>query len=180
MSFVGGEQQQAHTVAIPKLLLITRCGAAQNVEQRDALKVDVSVPADLARAKSWLQGGSPQERLDGLYLQFQPCMLEPVGIDACRSLTEHYSVGVWGANPKPDDFDTFSRLVKECGVAYVNSGLQKRFLRNARRNSGGVGAMAATNEGGDAAAKANMEENSKTWAHPGRQQKQPVHLGLPW
>uniref|UniRef100_A0A7S4JI01 GP-PDE domain-containing protein n=1 Tax=Odontella aurita TaxID=265563 RepID=A0A7S4JI01_9STRA len=180
----GGGAGEPQTVAIPKLLLITRCGLAQNEEQRDALKVDVSDPADLNRARTWLQGNSPQERLDGLYLQFQPCMLDsPGSAAACRSLTEHYSVGVWGANPKRDDVETFTRLVKECGVSYVNSGLPKKFFRDMVRRASGNSLAAmfgGAGEGDVNDAMANMEENSKTWAHPGRQRAQPVHLGLPW
>ena len=88
----------ATTVVIPQLLLITRCGAAMNKEQEGALEVDISKPSDLKRARAWLQGTSPQDRLDGLYMQYQDIMREPEGIEAMRSLSDHYVIGVWGAN----------------------------------------------------------------------------------
>ena len=85
-------------VRVPQLLLITRCGAATNKEQEGALEVDISKPSDLKRARAWLQGTSPQDRLDGLYMQYQDIMREPEGIDAMRSLSDHYVIGIWGAN----------------------------------------------------------------------------------
>ena len=84
----------ATTVVIPQLLLITRNGPAKNKEQEDALEVDITRPSDLARVKSWLHGNSPQDRLDGLYMQYQPCMLEPEGIEAMRALSDQYSIGM--------------------------------------------------------------------------------------
>merc|ERR1711897_78264 len=110
---------------------------AQNEEQKDALQVDVTNASDIDDVRKWLQGGSTStttsatstnttcDRLDGLYMQYQPYMLTREGIRAMRTLTDNYSVGIWGANPKPDDHETFSRLVKDCGVNYVNSGLPK-------------------------------------------------------
>mmetsp|Transcript_26867 Transcript_26867/g.77464 ORF Transcript_26867/g.77464 Transcript_26867/m.77464 type:complete len:948 (+) Transcript_26867:221-3064(+) len=85
-------------VVIPQLLLITRCGAATNKEQEGALEVDISKPSDLKRARAWLHGTSPMDRLDGLYMQYQPIMREPEGITAMRSLSDHYVIGLWGAN----------------------------------------------------------------------------------
>ena len=69
-----------------------------NKEQEGALEVDVSKPSDLKRARAWLQGTSPQDRLDGLYMQYQDIMQEPEGIEAMKSLSDHYVIGVWGAN----------------------------------------------------------------------------------
>ena len=34
------------------------------------------------------------DRLDGLYMQYQPFMLEPEGIEAMRALSEQYAVGM--------------------------------------------------------------------------------------
>lgn len=76
--------RHATTVVIPQLLLITRNGPAKNKEQEDALEVDVTRPSDIARARSWLHGNSEKDRLDGLYMQYQPFMLEPEGIEASK------------------------------------------------------------------------------------------------
>ena len=169
-----------HTVAIPKLLLITRNGPAQTEEQKDALKVDVKNPEDLKRIGAWLQGGSPSERLDGLYMQYQPHMVDTEeGQQAMTALTDQYTVGIWGANPKPDDFETFSQLVGTCGVSYVNSSLSKRFFRKIRRGSGGGGAGMAMAAAKIATEEDFMQMNNLTWPRM-PQTSSAGHLGLPW
>lgn len=169
----------ATAVAIPKLLIITRNGPAQNEEQRDALQVDVSDPSNLDQIRAWLQGTGSSERLDGLYMQYQPTMIETEeGMQAMRTLTDQYTVGIWGANPKPDDYDCFRRLVKDCGVSYVNSGLPKKFFGQMRRRSGGA-VFEMFNATDESAEEENMRLNSLTW--PRRPQQQSSgHLGLPW
>ena len=167
-------------MAIPKLLLITRNGPAQTEEQKDALKVDVKNPEDLKRIGAWLQGGSPSERLDGLYMQYQPHMVDTEeGQQAMTALTDQYTVGIWGANPKPDDFETFSQLVGTCGVSYVNSSLSKRFFRKIRRGSGGGGAGMAMAAAKIATEEDIMQMNNLTWPRM-PQTSSAGHLGLPW
>lgn len=51
-----------------------------------------------------------------------------------RGLASRFDVGIWGANPVPDDWDTFHALVSECHVSYVNSSLPKHFRRKYKRS----------------------------------------------
>ena len=69
--------------------------------------------------------------LDGLYVQFQPEMLLPSGAEAMRRLTSTYTVGVWGYVPHddPDDVETATWMVRECGVSFVNTDLPRSFAR---------------------------------------------------
>ena len=174
----------ATTVAVPQLLLITRCGPPQNKEQEGSLEVDISKPSDIKRARAWLHGTSPRDRLDGLYMQYQPIMMQPEGIVAMRSLSDHYVCGSWGANPKHDDYKTFSKLVRECGVQYVNSGLPKKFLRNMQKSTSSGNLLATmesvggTGDGERLPSAADfIEMNYNTQPAP---PKETVRLGLPW
>lgn len=174
----------ATTVAVPQLLLITRCGPPQNKEQEGSLEVDISKPSDIKRARAWLHGTSPQDRLDGLYMQYQDVMMQSEGIEAMRSLSEHYVVGLWGANPKHDDYKTFSKLVRECGVIYCNSGLPKKFMKNMQKSTSSGNLLATlesvggTGDGERLPSAADfMEMNYNTQPAP---PKETVRLGLPW
>ena len=88
------------------------------------LTVDVS---DLSPVHSWLR---PDDKpsLDGVYLRYQPEMLQPDGIAAMRALSKEYLVGVWASYGDPDDIVTATRLVRECGVSFVNTDLPRTFV----------------------------------------------------
>lgn len=174
----------ATTVTVPQLLLITRCGPPQNKEQEGSLEVDISKLSDIKRARAWLHGTSPRDRLDGLYMQYQPIMMQPEGIAAMRSLSDHYVIGLWGANPKHDDYKTFSKLVRECGVVYCNSGFPKKFLRSMQKSTSSGNLLATLESAGGAgdgerlpSAADFMEMNYNTQPAP---PKETVRLGLPW
>jgi|EP00970_Alexandrium_tamarense_P010218 glycerophosphoryl diester phosphodiesterase len=121
--------------SFPKLLLIT---VAETPKTDYELFVDINNPKMLSKLDGWLRGGDGG-MLDGVYMQFQKSMLETEGSEAMRTLASRYDVGIWGANPKPDDWETFHRLVTECHVSYVNSGLPKHFRKKVTRS------MSATN-----------------------------------
>lgn len=107
----------------PKLLLITG-KACDNPHQECELQVSVK---DLSRVDNWLRGGASGP-LDGVYLQYEPEMLTDEGSKEMRKLAARYDVGIWGANPKPDDFETFEKLICDCGVSFVNSSLPRKFM----------------------------------------------------
>jgi hypothetical protein len=125
----------------PKLLLIT---VAQAPKTDYELQVDISDPNKMAELEGWLRGRDGGT-LDGVYMQFQKSMLEPEGSEAMRNLASRYDVGMWGANPIPDDWETFFRLVTECHVSYVNTGLPKHFRRKVTRSQSATNLEAAMN-----------------------------------
>jgi len=75
------------------------------------------VPGWLNREKS---------RLDGIYLQFEPSMLEPSGQAELLKLTQQVVVGVWGYSTDPDSTASFETLVA-AGVKFVNTDLPRTF-----------------------------------------------------
>jgi hypothetical protein len=107
---------------LPDILLLTvvRESASKKHYQ---LTVDVS---DLSPVHSWLR---PDDKpsLDGVYLQYQPEMLQPDGITAMRALSKEYLVGVWAHYGDPDDIVTATHLMRECGVSFVNTDLPRTF-----------------------------------------------------
>jgi glycerophosphoryl diester phosphodiesterase len=123
----------AHT---PRLLLLAlaRRGPIAGPKIADRIKkgfcfFEVDAPP---AAADWLDkpsaAGEAPTHLDGVYLQFQPQMLTPAGVQTMRALTDSMAVGVWGfANLDPDDVHTAQRLIRECGVAYVNTDLPRGF-----------------------------------------------------
>lgn len=107
----------------PELLLITG-KISDNPQVECELQVSVN---DVSPIDNWLHGGAAGS-LDGVYMQFESEMLTDDGSRKMRELASKYDVGIWGANPKPDDFATFEHLVRECGVSYVNSSLPRKFM----------------------------------------------------
>jgi len=73
-------------------------------------------------------------RISRVYMQYQKPMLSAEGSRTMRGLASRFDVGIWGANPVPDDWDTFHALVSECHVSYVNSSLPKHFRRKLKRS----------------------------------------------
>ena len=73
--------------------------------------------------------------LDGLYIEFQPEMLQPEGKARLQKLTAAVgAVGVWGREVAadggpgdPDDLATLQQLV-DAGVTFINSDLPRSFL----------------------------------------------------
>mmetsp|Transcript_12316 Transcript_12316/g.18900 ORF Transcript_12316/g.18900 Transcript_12316/m.18900 type:complete len:296 (-) Transcript_12316:133-1020(-) len=107
-------------VKLPELLLLT---IAEPPSTSYELFVSVD---DFSQVDSWLQHeGKPS--LDGVYLQFQPQMLQPQGLAALRALSAQYEVGVWMMLGDPDDIGTAACLVEYGGVSYVNTDLPRTF-----------------------------------------------------
>jgi len=105
--------------AYPKLMLLT---VAEPPDMPCKLRVGVD---DLSPLDRWLKGS-----LDGVYMQFQPSMLKPEGSAALKELSQRYHVGIWGhAYVDPDDYQTFSTLVREGNVSFVNTDLPSDFRK---------------------------------------------------
>ena len=110
---------------LPDILLLTVVReSARNKHYQ--LMVDIS---DLSPVHSWLR---PDDKpsLDGVYLQYQPEMLQPDGIAAMRALSKEYLVGAWASYGDSDDIFTATRLVRESGVSFVNTDLPRQFHRS--------------------------------------------------
>ena len=123
----------------PKLLLIT---VAQTPSSEYELQVDITNQKQVARLDNWLKGGDGG-MLDGVYMQYQKQMFESEGSETMRNLASRYNVGIWGANPIPDDWETFHRLVTECHVSQVNTGLPKNFRSKVKRSQSATNLEAA-------------------------------------
>jgi hypothetical protein len=109
----------------PKLMLLTVAHVpADNYE----LWVDCN---DYSPIDGWLQ--TDGSCLDGVYVRFEPEMMEPDGAAELMALCKKYTVGVWGVvNKDPDDYETMRYLVKECGVSYFNTDLPRTFLKDSQ------------------------------------------------
>lgn len=116
--------------SFPKLLLIT---TADEPTHDFELHVDMTNPEKIIELEGWLRGRDGGS-LDGIYMQYQKAMLGIEGQNVMRNLASRYSVGIWGANPVPDDWNTFHSLVTECHVSYVNSSLPRHFRRKMKRS----------------------------------------------
>lgn len=109
---------------LPKLMLLT-------VADRPSHPVELwlDIMTDTSKVQRNAVG------LDGLYIEFQPQMLEPEGKAMLTKLTGAVgAVGVWGRAKAadggpgdPDDLHTLQLLVGE-GVTFVNSDLPRSFL----------------------------------------------------
>lgn len=116
--------------SFPKLLLIT---VADEPKKDYELHVDMTNPDKITELEGWLRGRDGGS-LDGVYMQYQKVMLGIEGQNIMRNLASRYNVGIWGANPVPDDWNTFHSLVTECHVSYVNSSLPRNFRRKMKRS----------------------------------------------
>lgn len=73
---------------------------------------------DFSPIDGWLLSSN----IDGVYLEYEPGMLEPEGKRAMQVLAEKCVVGVWLlGNRDPDTLSVSRRLVEECGVSYFNT-----------------------------------------------------------
>lgn len=105
---------------LPELLLLTVATPATKSYEL------VTSVTDFSKVDSWLQHeGKPS--LDGVYLQFEPEMLLPEGLEALRALSSKYLVGVWLMLGDPDDIMTATRLIEGGGVSYVNTDIPRTF-----------------------------------------------------
>jgi len=67
--------------------------------------------------------------IDGVYIEYQPEMLEPKGRENMLKLAEKHIVGVWMLKPRdPDSLSVATKLVEECGVTYVNTDFPRGFF----------------------------------------------------
>lgn len=67
--------------------------------------------------------------IDGVYVEYEPEMLEPEGKEKMLKLAESYTVGVWMLKPRdPDALSVAKRLLDECGVSYVNTDFHRDFF----------------------------------------------------
>lgn len=122
LCFVDDDGRRVQTqLKYPDILLLT---VAQEAKKHYELTVSVT---DFTPVHSWLRNGDDKPSLDGVYLQYQPEMLQPEGIAAMRVLAGQYQVGVWTRLGDPDDIVTATRLVRECGVSFVNTDLPRSF-----------------------------------------------------
>lgn len=110
----------------PKVMLVT---VAEPPQQQCELWADVD---DLSKVEGWLKHEG--DALDGVYLQFQPKMLQPEGAAALKEFSHKYAVGVWGLLGRdPDDYPTLQALVRDCGVSYYNTDLPRSFFKKMKR-----------------------------------------------
>ena len=107
---------------LPRILLLT---VVREPTSAKHYQLTVSV-TDTSPVHSWLRPEG-KTSLDGVYLQYQPEMLHPDGISALRELSSQYLVGVWACYGDPDDVMTATRLIRECGVSFVNTDLPRTF-----------------------------------------------------
>lgn len=123
-----------HLASLPKLLLLV-LAARGPVESRVADLArkgfkffDVDTPPSTA---DWLERATEtgeSTRLDGLYIQYQPQMLSPAGLDKMRALSKAMTVGVWGfADLDPDNLYTAQKLIHDAGATFVNTDLPRDF-----------------------------------------------------
>ena len=120
-------------IQMPKLMLLT---VADPPKRACDLRVGVD---DLSPVLTWMRSGGEdgEKSLDGVYLQYQPEMLEPAGAAALRELGRDHAVGVWTfSDVGPDDYETFRRLVHDAGVTYFNTDLPLRFREGVHKTGG--------------------------------------------
>lgn len=120
------------TIQMPKLMLLT---VAHEPTIPCHLRVRVQ---DLSPVDAWMQSGGENgaQSLDGVYLQYQPEMLQPEGAAALRKLSQKYAVGVWTYSGKdPDDYETFYKLAHDANVTFVNTDLPEHFRAGVRKTT---------------------------------------------
>lgn len=109
------------SLALPKLMLLT---VAHPPIDHHELWVDVN---DYAPIDGWLE--TDESRLDGVYVRYEPEMMEPDGTAELKALCDKYTVGIWGMyGEDPDDYETMRYLVNKCGISFFNTDLPRDFL----------------------------------------------------
>ena len=106
----------------PKLMVLTKSVDVKNSENCLTTTVTngfVSLGIVLPRING----------IDGVYIQYEPYMLEPKGKKEMLKLAESYTVGVWMlAKRDPDAKSVARKLVDECGVSFVNTDFGRNFF----------------------------------------------------
>lgn len=107
---------------MPKLLVLT--AHTDYNDGKEYLLTSVKDGFDGLSDKLPAEGG-----IDGVYIEYEPEMLEPEGREKLLRLAESYTVGVWMLKPRdPDALSVAKRLVLECGVSYVNTDFHRDFF----------------------------------------------------
>ena len=106
----------------PKLMILTElegASASDNVLTTTVTNGFVSLGIMLPKING----------IDGVYIQYEPYMLEPKGKAEMLKLAESYTVGVWMlAKRDPDAKSVARKLVNECGVSFVNTDFGRNFF----------------------------------------------------
>lgn len=123
------------SVEKPKLLVLTRW-----YESKGRANIITSVKDGFtARHQNDVSSGEPMmltdkvgpySGLSGVYLEYEPEMLEPEGRKKMLELADIYDcVGVWMLKPRdPDALSVCKRLVEECNVSFVNTDFHREFF----------------------------------------------------
>ena len=135
-------------------------------EPKTPCHLRVSV-ADLTPVEAWLNsGGDDGPSLDGVYLQFEPAMLQPAGIAALHKLSQTYAVGVWTQSGRdPDNYETFHQLAHEANVTFVNTDLPASFRSSVARNKKNGGGSNKVTTGGSGITGSSLYKRSITSPH---------------
>jgi len=117
--------QDSAPYKLPDLFLLTDVtGSIECNQSKHELWLDV---LDLEPVDGWLErpGGS----LDGIYMRFQPKMMESKGTTQLRVLSKKYKVGIWLMKDEdPDNIKTLQYLVRECNISFYNTDMPKDFV----------------------------------------------------
>jgi hypothetical protein len=118
---VGSPNTRNKQYARPKLLVLT---VWESPKKDVELQVSVGDDDVHKLLHGWIKG------LDGVYMQYEPKMLTPEGQAVLSKLARRYHVGVWNHHrpQDPDDYATFSTLVQQGKVSYVNTDLPREFF----------------------------------------------------
>jgi Glycerophosphoryl diester phosphodiesterase family len=116
---VGMGEPLHRPMQLPKLMMLTVEGPPKT-----PCKLRVGIH-DLSPLESSMV--SADGTLDGVYLEYQPAMLEPEGLAILRKLSETYCVGVWNRGGEPDNYQIFRTLIHEGNVTFVNTDLPDTF-----------------------------------------------------
>eukprot|EP00588_Corethron_pennatum_P015815 CAMPEP_0194281024 /NCGR_PEP_ID=MMETSP0169-20130528/19535_1 /TAXON_ID=218684 /ORGANISM="Corethron pennatum, Strain L29A3" /LENGTH=411 /DNA_ID=CAMNT_0039025957 /DNA_START=374 /DNA_END=1609 /DNA_ORIENTATION=+ len=110
-------------IPMPKLLLITESNPKR---PHKGLFFDIG---SVESCES-LETAIDDSGIDGIYLQYQPQMLEEKDETAInlRTLCEHYDVGMWMLRTDPDAISVCQRLSEEAQVKYINSDFPRSFF----------------------------------------------------
>ena len=117
-------QDSARCLRRPKFMLLT---VASPPKKDYELRLSV-MDTDFARVKGWME--RENSMLDGLYLQFEPAMLESDGVARTQELLRRFpTLGCWGYAGDPDDLETATKLMAT-GFTYINTDLPTSFAND--------------------------------------------------
>jgi len=118
-----GSFRNSVPIHMPKLLLITESNPKR---PHKGLFFDIGS----TEACESLETAVDESGIDGIYLQYQPQMLEGKDDTAInlRTLCAHYDVGIWMLRTDPDAISVCRRLSREAQVKYINSDFPRSFF----------------------------------------------------